>query len=170
MRILKTLILRNGECSLTNIGETIFSQHTNLMNRHGARLVKLPSARSDQLGLVQPVMGTDGLHYLPEFRSQGPGIGYPGMSFVLFNRMSRAIVLRNYHRWSLRMEAVKISPKFQVVIPKKLRKALKLSPGQKVQMIVYDNRIEMIPLRNISEMKGFLKGIDTTVEREPDRI
>ena len=68
------------------------------------------------------------------------------------------------------MEAVKISPNFQVVIPKRLRNALKLSPDQQVQMVVYDNRIEMIPLRKISEMKGFLKGIDTTVEREPDRI
>ena len=68
------------------------------------------------------------------------------------------------------MEAVKISPKFQVVIPKKLRDALKLSPGQKMQMVVYGNRIEMIPLRNISEMKGFLKGIDTAAEREPDRL
>ena len=68
------------------------------------------------------------------------------------------------------MEAVKISPKFQVVIPKKLREALKLSPGQRVQMVVYGNRIEMIPLRNISEMKGFLNGIDTTVKREPDRL
>ena len=68
------------------------------------------------------------------------------------------------------MEAVKISPKFQVVIPKKLRNALKLSPGQRVQMIIYGDRIEMIPLRKVSEMKGFLKGIDTTVEREPDRL
>jgi AbrB family looped-hinge helix DNA binding protein len=68
------------------------------------------------------------------------------------------------------MEAVKISPKFQVVIPKKLREALKLSPGQKVQMLVYGERIEMIPLRKLSEMKGFLKGIDTAVEREPDRV
>lgn len=68
------------------------------------------------------------------------------------------------------MEAVKISPKFQVVIPKKLRDTLKLRPGQKVQMVVYGDRIEMIPLRKISEMKGFLKGIDTTVEREPDRL
>jgi AbrB family looped-hinge helix DNA binding protein len=68
------------------------------------------------------------------------------------------------------MEAVKISPKFQVVIPKRLREALKLSPGQKLQVVIYGNRIEMIPLRKISEMKGFLKGIDTTVEREPDRV
>jgi AbrB family looped-hinge helix DNA binding protein len=64
------------------------------------------------------------------------------------------------------MEEVKISQKFQVVIPKKLREALRLSPGQKVQMVVYGDRIEMIPLKKISEMKGFLKGIDTTVKRE----
>jgi AbrB family looped-hinge helix DNA binding protein len=68
------------------------------------------------------------------------------------------------------MEAVKISPKFQVVIPKKLREALRLSPGQRVQMVVYGDRIEMIPLRKLSEMKGFLKGIDTAVEGEPDRV
>ena len=64
------------------------------------------------------------------------------------------------------MEEVKISPKFQVVIPKKLREALRLSPGQKIQMVAYGDRIEMIPLKKISEMKGFLKGIDTTVDRE----
>jgi AbrB family looped-hinge helix DNA binding protein len=64
------------------------------------------------------------------------------------------------------MEEVKISPKFQVVIPKKLREALRLSPGQKIQMVAYGDRIEMIPLKKISEMKGFLKGIDTTVKRE----
>ena len=68
------------------------------------------------------------------------------------------------------MEAVKISPKYQVVIPKKLREALNLSPGQKVQMVAFEDRIEMIPVKKISEMKGFLKGIETTVERETDRI
>ena len=68
------------------------------------------------------------------------------------------------------METAKISPKFQVVIPKKVRDALKLLPGQKVQVIVYGNRIEMIPMKKISDMRGFLKGIDTTVEREADRL
>lgn len=68
------------------------------------------------------------------------------------------------------METVKISPKFQVVIPKKLRDALRLSPRQRVQMVIYGNRIEMIPLRMLSEMRGFLKGINTTVERDPDRL
>ncbi len=68
------------------------------------------------------------------------------------------------------MEAVKISPKYQIVIPKKLREELNLSPGQKVQMVAFEDRIEMIPVRKISEMKGFLRGIDTTVERETDRL
>ena len=68
------------------------------------------------------------------------------------------------------MESVKISPKYQVVIPKKLRKALNLTPGQQVQMIAFEDRIEMIPVKKLSEMKGFLKGIDTTVERETDRL
>ncbi|MFH0812489.1 MAG: AbrB/MazE/SpoVT family DNA-binding domain-containing protein [Pseudomonadota bacterium] len=68
------------------------------------------------------------------------------------------------------MEAVKISPKYQVVIPKKLREALNLMPGQQVQMVAYEDRIEMIPVRRISEMQGFLRGIDTTIEREADRI
>jgi AbrB family looped-hinge helix DNA binding protein len=68
------------------------------------------------------------------------------------------------------MEAVLISPKFQVVIPKSVRNLLKLLPGQKVQVLAYDNRVEMIPELLISDMRGFLKGIDTCVERENDRV
>ena len=68
------------------------------------------------------------------------------------------------------MEAVTISPKYQVVIPRKIREFLKLKPGLKVQVLAYGNRIELIPLRNISDMRGFLHGISTEVDREPDRI
>ncbi len=68
------------------------------------------------------------------------------------------------------MTLVTISPKFQVVIPKQIRESLKLEPGQKVQAIEHDNRVELIPLRPITEMRGFLKGIDTTLEREGDRV
>jgi len=67
------------------------------------------------------------------------------------------------------METVTISPKYQVVIPKEIREMLKLSPGQKVHAIVYGDRIELIPVRPIKKMRGFLKGIDTRVPREPDR-
>ena len=68
------------------------------------------------------------------------------------------------------METVTISPKFQVVIPKGIRERLKLRPGQKVQAIVYEDRIELVPVRPIQQMRGFLKGIDTTVPREGDRL
>jgi len=67
------------------------------------------------------------------------------------------------------METVTISPKYQVVIPKVIREQLGLSPGQKIQAMVYGDRIELIPVRPIRESRGFLKGIDTQVEREGDR-
>ena len=68
------------------------------------------------------------------------------------------------------MEAVKISPKFQVVIPKKIRESLRLEPGQKMQVIEYGNRIELIPARSMESMRGFLKGIDTGFSREDERL
>ena len=67
------------------------------------------------------------------------------------------------------MDTVTISPKFQVVIPKAIRERLGLSPGQKVQAVLYGDRIELIPLQPARRLRGFLKGIDTTVPREPDR-
>lgn len=68
------------------------------------------------------------------------------------------------------MATVTISPKFQVVIPKAIREQLRLSPGQKIEAIVFDGRIELIPIRPIQELRGFVKGIDTSVEREDDRL
>jgi AbrB family looped-hinge helix DNA binding protein len=68
------------------------------------------------------------------------------------------------------MEAVLVSPKFQVVIPRAVREALRIRPGQRVQVIQYEDRIELIPIRPAREMRGFLKGMDTTIEREPDRL
>ena len=68
------------------------------------------------------------------------------------------------------METVTISPKYQVVIPKMIRESLKLCPGQKVEAILYDGRIELVPVRPISEMRGFLPGLDSSVSREADRV
>ena len=74
------------------------------------------------------------------------------------------------HIGRLIMETVTVSPEFQIVIPRSIREFLGLEPGQELQAIKYENRIELIPLKPIREMRGFLKGIDTTIEREPDRI
>lgn len=68
------------------------------------------------------------------------------------------------------MDTVTISPKFQVVIPRALRERLGLKPGQKVQAIAYENRIELIPVRSLRSMRGFLAGLDTRVARERDRL
>ena len=68
------------------------------------------------------------------------------------------------------METVTISPKFQVVIPSTIRRSIGLIPGQKIQVFLYGNRIEMIPVKPVKQSRGFLKGIDTSVKREKDRI
>ncbi len=68
------------------------------------------------------------------------------------------------------MSIVKVSPKYQVVIPQKIREALGIAPGQKVQAIQYGDRIEFIPVKRLRQMRGFLGGIDTEVPREADRV
>lgn len=68
------------------------------------------------------------------------------------------------------MQTVTVSPKFQVVIPRTVRESLHLRPGQKMQVIEYEGRVELIPERDISELRGFLKGINTEFEREEDRV
>ena len=68
------------------------------------------------------------------------------------------------------MHSVTLSPKFQVVIPLAVRRAMNLRPGQKMQVVEYEGRIELIPDRDIAELRGFLKGISTAFEREEDRV
>lgn len=68
------------------------------------------------------------------------------------------------------MTAVTVSPKFQVVIPKEVRDSMGIVSGQKIQMLIYRNRIELIPIKPMKKMKGFLKGINTEVKRDKDRI
>ena len=67
------------------------------------------------------------------------------------------------------MEHVKVSPKFQVVIPKSVRESLGITPGQRLQVVPYGDRIELVPVREIGEMRGFLAGMNTGWERDPDR-
>jgi AbrB family looped-hinge helix DNA binding protein len=68
------------------------------------------------------------------------------------------------------MVAVTVSPKYQVVIPKEVRESMGIFSGQKIQVLTYQNRIELIPIKPMKKLKGFLKGIDTEVSRDKDRI
>ena len=67
------------------------------------------------------------------------------------------------------VDIVTISPKYQIVIPRAVRETLKLVPGQKLQIIVRDDQITLLPLRSAAALRGFLRGIDTTLERDADR-
>lgn len=68
------------------------------------------------------------------------------------------------------MDTVTVSPKYQVVIPKNVRDTMGIRPGQKVRVFAYGDRIELVPVRRMRELRGFLKGIDTTVPRDRDRV
>jgi AbrB family looped-hinge helix DNA binding protein len=65
---------------------------------------------------------------------------------------------------------VTVSPKYQVVIPQRIREALGIEPGQQVQALQYLDRIEFIPVKPTKAMRGFLRGIDTSVPRDGDRV
>jgi AbrB family looped-hinge helix DNA binding protein len=68
------------------------------------------------------------------------------------------------------MTTVRVSPKFQVVSPLDVRRALRLKPGQKLQVLRFENRIELIPVPDLKTMRGFARGIDTSVPRDKDRV
>lgn len=68
------------------------------------------------------------------------------------------------------MTTVTVSTKYQVVIPEHVRKSLGVRPGEKFQVLSYDGRVQLIPLRKMREMKGVLRGMSSTISREPDRL
>jgi len=67
------------------------------------------------------------------------------------------------------MPTVTVSTKYQIVIPREIRESLRVRVGQKFQAIQYGDRIELVPVKKVKEMRGSLKGIDTTIRREKDR-
>lgn len=67
------------------------------------------------------------------------------------------------------MDVVTVSPKFQVVVPKRVRSAIGLKPGQKLMMLVVNGQVRLVPMRAAKAMRGLLKGTDASFERESDR-
>jgi AbrB family looped-hinge helix DNA binding protein len=68
------------------------------------------------------------------------------------------------------MSTVTVSPKFQVVIPKEIREKLGITPGQKIHAVAFEDRVELIPVQPASAMRGFVKGLDTRLNRDDDRV
>ncbi len=67
------------------------------------------------------------------------------------------------------VSAVTVSPKYQVVIPKEVRERLSLLPGDKIEVIQIDDRIELVPVKSVKSLRGFLKGQKNSFKREEDR-
>ncbi len=68
------------------------------------------------------------------------------------------------------LNTVRVSSKYQVVIPASVRNSVSVRPGQKMQVLAWQGRIELIPVRSARQLRGFAAGIDTRVERDRDRI
>ena len=68
------------------------------------------------------------------------------------------------------MTTITVSPTYQIVIPRDLRRQLNIQPGQKLRACIQGNHIELIPEQPITAARGFLPGIDSQVEREDDRV
>jgi AbrB family looped-hinge helix DNA binding protein len=69
------------------------------------------------------------------------------------------------------MSKVKLSPKYQVVIPQIVREKLDLKPGEQIVVIEKEGIIHLIPLKPIKQMRGFAKGADTHgIRDEEDRL
>lgn len=67
------------------------------------------------------------------------------------------------------MSEVTVSPKYQIVIPRKIRESMKIRPGQKLIMVAEERSIRLLPQRSLKELREFLRGIPGEFEREPDR-
>ena len=92
------------------------------------------------------------------------------MSTFEMELLSLASICYPAYRLTIDMETVTLSPKFQVVIPQAVREALRLTGGEKLRVIAYADRVEFIPVRPMKQMRGYLRGMDTTLTRDPDRL
>ncbi len=68
------------------------------------------------------------------------------------------------------MITVTVSTKYQVFIPRALRHALGIRPGQKIEVLAYEGRMEFVPVGPMKSMRGFLSGLDARVPCEDDRV
>ena len=68
------------------------------------------------------------------------------------------------------MSTVTLSPKYQVVIPQRVREKMGLKPGERFHVITYDGRVELVPVRKMRDMRGFLRGLNSDIPRDEDRL
>lgn len=70
----------------------------------------------------------------------------------------------------MKQDTVTLSPKYQIVIPRRIRDTLGLRPGERFHVMNYEGRVELVRVKRMREMRGFLRGMDTHIERDGDRV
>ncbi len=68
------------------------------------------------------------------------------------------------------MNTVTLSTENQLIIPREICETLAVKPGTSFEVISYNNRIELIPISPVQQLKGIFRGIDTNIIRDNDRI
>jgi AbrB family looped-hinge helix DNA binding protein len=68
------------------------------------------------------------------------------------------------------MPTVTVSSKFQIVIPRAIREALTIKAGERLHALEYRGRIELVPVKAMSKARGMLRGLDSSLPRDRDRV
>ena len=129
--------------------------------KHRSRVGRLISG-----GESNPVLSPIGLSKILDQSTRPPKPGH----FLSHPPRKIVCIFESISQIHFRMTTSLLSPKYQVVIPKEIRKALDLKPGQKLSVIEKDGHIELRPILTPEQLVGFLKGeTPLEFEREPDR-
>ena len=66
--------------------------------------------------------------------------------------------------------SVIVSSRYQITIPKQAREAARIKPGTELEVVVIGGHIRLVPVLSMESLRGSARGIDTTIEREDDRL
>ncbi len=66
------------------------------------------------------------------------------------------------------MYTTTISSKYQVVIPREVRKQFGLKPGQRIAFIPFNKTLHVVIVPPIEKARGILKGVNTDGLREEE--
>jgi AbrB family looped-hinge helix DNA binding protein len=68
------------------------------------------------------------------------------------------------------MPTITVTSDYRITIPKEVRDALGIEPGQQVDVMQSGDRIELVPVQPMQDARGFLEGMSTELERDEDRL
>jgi len=68
------------------------------------------------------------------------------------------------------MNTVTLSNEYKLVIPEDIRNSIGVKAGTTFEIISYNNRIELVPIKPMKNLKGIFRGIDTNITRDDDRL